>query len=265
MRRVFLALGLALTLISCSSGDPLGDPSLISDPVDGGFSSQRAAPRKVKTSPSASDLSPAPSTIRFAIRDQHGNGVSDVPILLRRESKKTVERLTSGPGGSLILKRPAGIYHVTIPAGCAGRREINEGRADDRFGVTEGGDQRVNLQVKTRRRYVGGSPLRGSVNTPWPVGSRVTVSMLLYDRCKDVDAPNTRFDDLRWRGSSNLKVASTGSMRSDGRSIATVVVRCTAKGDASLFLQDKESPKDRIDLLSLQPPSGFDPDAQWCG
>jgi len=116
--------------------------------------------------------------------------------------------------------------------------------------------------VSAQRRFHAGPPVLWDAEPPWGHGETVSFRFLLYDRCRDDKAPKTRFDDLEFAPSSNLEVIGIPTKRSDGDSLARLLLRCTGSGDARLILQDPQNSADRIDLLKVRPPQ--DPGATWC-
>ena len=205
------------------------------------------------------------ATIRMVARNKRRIGLSDIPVLYRREGKRGQQTITTGPKGIVSVVTQPGVYVVSVPVGCTERREIRRGRRGDRIGVVEGRTHELNLAVEARRRFMGNSPVIGSSDAPWPRNQTITVTFLLHDRCRDRPAASTDFSDLRWRTSDNLEVVDPGTRRSGSDARASVKVRCRAAGDASLWLVDRDDPRDRLDLLAQQPASPFDPDAEWCG
>lgn len=262
-RRPVVAGVAALTVLlaGCSEPEVFGSSEVLeldSPSPDEAAKPERGVPR---TDPAGDDIEPA--TMIFVVRGEDGDALSDVRIELRREGTKKVEKLITGPKGEVkIVRRPA-VYHLNIPAGCVGAREINEGERA-RIGVIEGRRHRINLNVKARRRYVAGPPLTSSLDAPWPAGRAVKLNFGIFDRCKDRNAPGVSYDSLRWRAGGPIEVTDPGPMRANKDSMGTVTVRCTGAGDARLWLQDRDAPSDRVDILSFRPPVGFSPDTAWC-
>jgi hypothetical protein len=267
MRRLrsWASVALALALVTGACSEPTSYDPLSATPTASPTPAKSSAAPKASRPPSRTATaapSPTQGELRMVVLDEDDlEPRPDVPISY---TGKRSGRVVSGAGGVAKVRLPAGDYRVEVVAGCHARLEVFSGSGGN-AGVVAGDEPTAaRLTVRARQRYFGGTPLQHDVPVPWPTGKLITFRYRLYDRCKDVEAPKASVGAIRYRTSSNLEVIGTPAKAADGSSDVILQIRCSAPGDASLIIYDKDNDDDALDLLRLRPPS-VDPSEQWCG
>lgn len=199
--------------------------------------------------------------LAIAVQDGRGRRRPDVRVVIRPADGRSSVHATTDADGVARARLRQGAYDVDIPVGCSGKMLINHGDGGT-ASVTRGETTTATLTIDAQRRYAPRST-QWDTEPPWPTGETITFGFLLYDRCSLKDVPSAKLAGMSLSPSSNLRVIGGLPAAADQRAFATIRVRCTGPGDATLLLGDAATPGEGDDLLLLRPP--VDPLATWCG
>ena len=196
---------------------------------------------------------PAPTQRRseasFALRlaDESDGHPGGVPVKVSGPVTRTV---ISDAEGYVKATVPPGFYRFEVLEGCHGTVIVQKG-GKGQAGVVEGRTTGGTLLLLWQHRFGPAPPVFNDLAGDWPIGKAVDFTYAIEDHCKQGPAAGKRLETFAFRLSKNIKLTKPPSLLagSDGRSHVTV--SCTAPGDITLDIYDKQNPTDQLDLMQL--------------
>lgn len=167
--------------------------------------------------------------------------------------------LTSGAGGRLRYRGPAGHYEIRIEPTCGDVIQVQTG-AVGRVAVAADGVARGTLSVAWRHRFAPGAPVSyqdaehaahtGARGRRWPVGTPYVVQFAVVDRCSDARAPGARFPTFRFATNPEVDLEAAAPV-ADDRGYGYVRLTCRAPVSVvDLTATNSEAPEDAVDLFA---------------
>jgi hypothetical protein len=251
MRRPWVLI--FLVLVSCAGYSRHGAQSTIPpSSVSYGSGAVKLPTAGARPSPGTA------GTLRVHVLDNARRALPGATLAYKGPARGTMTTDARGVAQALV---PIGDYQIEIrPCGStvvtdtyreASARVTANARAAE--GTLDG--------VKWHRRFRPSPSVEMSRRPPWRIGSDVTLGVLIEDGCSFKPAAGAPIHAYRWTVSSNYRISRTPVLRADGMGYAQITVRCTARGDGSIVIYDRQNTSDRVDLLeAASAPSGH----HWC-
>lgn len=209
--------------------------------------------QQLKKQLDATNSTPAPTQRRseasFALRltDENDMHPSGVPVRVTGPVTRTV---VSDVQGYVKATVPPGFYRFVVVEGCHETVIVQRG-GKGQAGVVEGQTTDGTLLLLWQHRFGPAPPVFNDIAGDWPIGKAVDFTYTIEDHCKEAPAAGKRLSTFAFQLSKNIRFAKPPSLvaAKDGRSHVTVA--CTAPGDITLDVYDKQNPTDRLDLMQL--------------
>lgn len=243
-------------------GDGVSMPSVTTDPGEpasnetGGMPPSTAAPSGSPPPGAAEESTGSDGAFEVMVTGRDGRPRSGIRAQVTGPRSF---RLSSGKGGVLAYRGPAGHYEIRIDPSCDGSLEVQTS-AVGRVAVAIGQTARGSLSVAWRQRYAPAAPVSyededdpgaaASRGIRWPVGETYLVRFAVIDRCSGKPAPAAPFPTWRFRAQPEVRVEPQTIAKANGSGFAFVRLTCTAAvDDIDLAATDAEAADDRVGLF----------------
>lgn len=194
-------------------------------------------------------------TLRLKVLDERGKPLRGIYVRYRGPKKG---RIATDAKGTVRRNLPAGRYLIDLPPCGITALPESPGEVDV---VIVAGQTAVGIipNIPWKRRYYPTPSVRLHEDAPWDRNEPVRMGVRIEDGCRFTEAPGASVAVYRWRLSRNFALVDAPA-RAGKDGFATVVVRCTRRGDGGIIVYDPNDPSVNVDLLAAV----SDQPGPWC-